>query len=89
MTDSSTPTAPRTSSAPGTDQLVTTEYSESIPGLVNVRLNRPRKLNSLTIDLLQQLISTAHTLRPTAPSAWSSSPARRATSPPASTSQIR
>ncbi len=62
MTDSSTPTAPSTSSSPGTDQLVTTEYSESIPGLVHVRLNRPRKLNSLTIDLLQQLISTAHTL---------------------------
>ncbi|WP_035008781.1 crotonase/enoyl-CoA hydratase family protein [Corynebacterium jeikeium] len=69
MTDTSspgsptTPTAPTTSSTPGTDQLVTTEYSESIPGLVHVRLNRPRKLNSLTIDLLQQLISTAHTLR--------------------------
>lgn len=69
MTDTSspgsptTPTAPTTSSTPGTDQLVTTEYSESIPGLVHVRLNRPNKLNSLTIDLLQQLIDTAHTLR--------------------------
>lgn len=50
-------------SPPTTAPLVTTEYSESIPGLVHVRLNRPNKLNSLTIDLLQQLIDTAHTLR--------------------------
>lgn len=44
-------------------RLVSVEHSQEIPGLVHVRLNRPDKLNSLTIPMLESLIDTAHQLR--------------------------
>ncbi|EGD45543.1 crotonase/enoyl-CoA hydratase family protein [Nocardioides sp. WG-D5] len=40
--------------------LVTTEIND---GIAQVRLNRPDKLNALTLDLLQELVDTAKELR--------------------------
>jgi len=40
--------------------LVTTTVTD---GIAQVRLNRPDKLNALTLDLLAELVSTAHELR--------------------------
>lgn len=43
-----------------TDQLVTCVVED---GIAQVRLNRPDKLNALTLDLLDQLVATARRLR--------------------------
>lgn len=52
------PTAPTPpSNAP---QLVTTRVED---GVAHVALNRPDKLNALTLDTLEQLVDTAHRLR--------------------------
>lgn len=62
MTDQTSP-APTASEHAATDQLVTVHHSETTPGLVHVQLHRPGKLNSLTLDTLNQLVATAHKLR--------------------------
>ena len=36
---------------------------EVVDGIAQVRLNRPEKLNSLTLDMLEELVTTAHALR--------------------------
>ncbi|HIW95650.1 MAG TPA: crotonase/enoyl-CoA hydratase family protein [Candidatus Corynebacterium gallistercoris] len=43
--------------------LVTVERSATTPGLVHVKLDRPGKLNSLTLETLDKLVATAHELR--------------------------